>query len=477
MVEQRVPAPGDAPPAARTRPPARPLAELLRLTDAADRLGDAMPDGSARGGVVLGLVEGGGPAYGPDPNSSDFAGLEVELAGGSSGVSGHARKTASILAGRRGVVGGARKLWAADVATFLGPAYLGVGGADPPVRDAALPAVFSHSWVAFDGATAVPILRRLDAVIDRDDVIHVVGVNNGRDTPVPPTLAGAYNAIAVGVDTGASSGGGTTAEVDGRSKPDLVAPGGLTSWATPAVAGVAALARDLLLARSGDDAGNPPVEVVKAALMAAAAKPPGWANDPAAGRPLDPHLGAGRVDADGTFRVLESGPLPPGEPITTASGYAFATIGRGGPSAELGWELDLPVDAGPLSIVAVWNRRISSRRVRVRLAEDGPVEPRWLAVPRVADLDLVLSRYAPGGGGTGEVLASRSRIDNAEHVFLPTTPAGRYRVAVTRAEGQEPWDVAVAWRLRPAGEAAVEAAPEPEPQLEPPADAGATVSP
>ena len=30
---------------------------------------------------------------------------------------------------------------------------------------------------------------------------------------------------------------------------------------------------------------------------------------------------------------------------------------------------------------------------------------------------------------------------------------------MTRADGREPWDAAVAWRLRPAGDAAIETAP------------------
>ena len=453
--------PPQAPAPPVQRPPQRPLAELLRLTDAVERLGDAMPDGSAAGGVVLGLVEGGGAAYGPDPASSDFAGLEVELASGPAEPSAHAQKTASILAGRRGVVGAARKLIARDVSSWLGEAYLGVGSADPPVRDPEGPSVYSHSWVAFDGRSAIPILRRLDFAIDRDDVVHVVGVNNGADTAVPPTLAGSYNAIAVGVDTGNSSGGGTEHEEPGRSKPDLVAPGGLTSWATPAVAGVAALARDFLLARDGE---APPAEVVKAALMAAATKPPGWANDPAAGRPLDAHLGAGRVDADGTLRVLDGGPHPVNSPIQRAAGWSFV---EAPPAGELGlfWELELGNDLGPFSVVATWHRRVAARRVRVRLEKNGPVEPRWLTVPRLADLDLVLERLDAGGGVVEEVAASRSRVDNVEHLFLPATPAGRYRLRLEREEGDEPWDVAVAWRLRPAGEVAVEVAPEPEPEV------------
>ena len=459
-----------APPPAAERTPERPLAERLRLTDAAERLGDAMPDGSAAGGVVLGLVEGGGLAYGPDPASSDLAGLEVELAAGPSGRSAHAQKTASILAGRRGVVGAARKLVASDVATWLGPAYLGVGSPDPPARAPDGPSVYSHSWVAFDTRSSVPVLRRLDFAIDRDDVLHVVGVNNGRGTPVPPTLAGSYNAIAVGVDTGDSSGGGTVQEEPGRSKPDLVAPGGLTSWATPAVAGVAALGRDFLLARGG---GPPPAEVVKAALMAAAAKPPGWAHDPAAGRPLDDHLGAGRVDADATLRVLAGGPHPVRGPIRRAAGWSFAEAPAAG-APGLSWGLELPGDLGPLSVVATWHRRISARRVHVRLEEGGPVQRRWLTAPRLADLDLVLERL-DGDAEPVEVAASRSRVDNVEHLFLPATPAGRYRLRVERPGGEEPWDVAVAWRLRPAGEVAVEPAP-PEanlpPETEPAPEAG-----
>ena len=47
-----------------------------------------------------------------------------------------------------------------------------------------------------------------------------------------------------------------------------------------------------------------------------------------------------------------------------------------------------------------------------------------MTAPRLADFDLVLERLTGGGPGAGEVQASRSRIDNVEHLFLPETPAG-----------------------------------------------------
>lgn len=475
-VAERTPLPGGGGSGDAARAPrGASLAESLGLTAASRRLGQEMPDGSADGGVILGLVEGGGAAYAPDPNSSVFRGLEVELVGGPSEVSGHAQKTGSILAGRRGVVARARKLWSADVSTWAGPTYLALGSQNPPAVGRDLPSVWSHSWVGFDERGAVPMLRRLDFAIDRDDSLHIVGVNNGADSKVPPSLAGAYNAIAVGVDSGASSSGGTTGEDPGRSKPDLVAPGGLTSWATPAVAGVAALARDFLLRRDGTP---PPAEVVKAALLAGAEKPPGWRHEPEAGQPLDTRFGAGRVNADATFRVLEGGPLAPGETISSVAGHGFAVVPAGGVDTRLSWDLDLPVDAGAFSVVATWHRRIAARRVRVRLEQDGPEVVRWLTAPRHVDLNLQVVKLDAEGRFDHVLERSQSRIDNVEHVFLEALPAGRYRIQLSRAGGAEPWDAAVAWRLHPAGRGAPEEPPLPATPLpEPASEADAQAAP
>src|SRR5699024_10188492 len=111
--------------------------------------------------------------------------------------------------------------------------YLRVNSDQPPEDD--LPRVFNHSWIGSPPQGAELVLRRVDYQIDQRDVIMCVGVNNGRGSAVPPMLASAYNVIAVGAADGDSSGGFTTVEVAGRSKPDVVAPAGTTSVATPIV--------------------------------------------------------------------------------------------------------------------------------------------------------------------------------------------------------------------------------------------------
>ena len=100
--------------------------------------------------------------------------------------------------------------------------------------------LYTHSWIAPATAGYEDILRRIDYLADVRGVVMVVGVNNGAGNPVPPLLASAYNTISVGQWDGHSSGGYTTVEGAGRCKPEIVAPGGLTSFATPVVAAVVA---------------------------------------------------------------------------------------------------------------------------------------------------------------------------------------------------------------------------------------------
>src|SRR5204862_3877198 len=100
---------------------------------------------------------------------------------------------------------------------------------------------------------------------------------NGGSVQSPST---AYNGISVGAFGGSSSVGPT---LNGRCKPDLTAPEGLTSFSTPQVAGAAAI---LLQAAARGDGGSgsttdlSDIRMVKALLLNAAQKPAAWTNSP-----------------------------------------------------------------------------------------------------------------------------------------------------------------------------------------------------
>ena len=95
---------------------------------------------------------------------------------------------------------------------------------------------------------------------------------------------------------------------DGRSKPDLTAPGSETSYSTAEVSGAAAI---LLQAASRGDGGAgtatsaSDIRTLKALLLNGATKPTGWTHTDTA--PLNPQYGAGVVNVDQSWLELKSG--------------------------------------------------------------------------------------------------------------------------------------------------------------------------
>jgi len=131
----------------------------------------------------------------------------------------------------------------------------------------------NHSWIGTSGNVTIDtqILNRLDYAIARDDFLAVVGLNNGSGGAQPNLLAQGYNSISVGLSNGGHSRGTTTINGAGRTKPDIVVPAGVTSYATPTVGSAAALLIEV--ARSNGALANAQKSfVLKSLLMAGASK-------------------------------------------------------------------------------------------------------------------------------------------------------------------------------------------------------------
>lgn len=415
--------------------PARPtpsLAQLIGLEQLRERLGDAIPTGK---GILAGHVEGSTGDYLPDLKTPEFAALKVVTQSGPSKVNGHAHATARLIYGSSGLAPGIPAVHFFSTEDFLGARVLRVGGPQAPT--ASTIRLFSHSWIGPAGRYADHVLRRIDGLIDDEDVVMAVGVDNGANKPVPAMLASSYNAIAVGQIDGKSSGGFTTSEGAGRCKPDLVAPGSLTSFATPVVAAMAARLLEVADARPDmDDVRKAPL--IKAVLLAGAQKPPGW--KPLEGRPLDDHLGAGLVRIDRSYDILVAGRQGPGA-VTPAGGWDFRSMRPADRAAVYVFELTQPV--AELSIVVAWNRRILGT---VGDAHRGLYY--WLDMPRLANMDLALVRVDEKGGAV--VASSVSKVDNVEHIHVANLPPGQYRFGVKRSDTQdESWSFAIAWRAGP----------------------------
>lgn len=268
-----------------------------------------------------------------------------------------------------------------------------------------------------------------DRYADSYKILFVNGVNNG-NTTTPPSPATMYNGIAVGLMDGGGSTGPTP--LDGRSKPDMVAPSSATSYATPYVAGAAAL---LIQAGNREDGGVGTASAatdprtLKAFLLNGATKPSGWVRQ--GSEPLDRNLGAGILNMDISHQLLSGGKhaptvsgnytsgaahLPPtgiSGNVTSLTGWNFRTIQNFRivtyKDAVDHYFFDLPASQSGAfngTCTLVWNRQA------------------WQA--DINNLDLFLYN-----ANTNELVASStSGVDNVEHIYFPNLPAGRYTLQV-----------------------------------------------
>ena len=124
--------------------------------------------------------------------------------------------------------------------------------------------------------------------------------NSGQVFPA----ATCYNGIGVGAYQGSSSFGPTT---DGRSKPDITAPAGVTSFSTPFVAGSVTVL--IQAAVRGDGGANTNAasdnRTVKALILNGAVKPADWTNGVTT--PLDARYGAGVLNVFNAWNQLKGG--------------------------------------------------------------------------------------------------------------------------------------------------------------------------
>jgi hypothetical protein len=278
------------------------------------------------------------------------------------------------------------------------------------------------------------------------------------------------NGIGVGA-FGGSSGSGPT--VDGRSQPDLVAPGSMSSYATPLVSGAAAI---LVQAGNQGLGGASPAAIeaavdartIKTLLLTGAMKPGGWTHSETA--PLDTRYGAGVLNVYASYIVLTGGMRLASVPTThTASlGGDHHAVNAGNLHGATGWNLkqiqnqlsgttdavdhyvlDLPNHHGmAFTATLTWYRPISQSVVMG--AEN-------YTLTGLHNLDL----YLYDALTNTRIAASTSSVDNVEHLSLLMLPAGRYDLQVLKHGGgsESPeWvslreTYAIAWRASLLGDA------------------------
>jgi hypothetical protein len=421
----------------------------VRLTA---RLQGLVPDGQS---IVMGQVEVdlASGVYLPDVTNPIFSGVNFQIEDGSGQVSNHATDVGRLLYGHDltltpGIT--QVKLFRAD---FYGGGFL-LSPQELNWLDPAGPVnigvdVLNNSWVL---NTAMPILstqllRRTDWLADAYDIVVVAGTPNDPTAPIPELISSMYNGITVGVSSGVCSHGPTVfQETDGvtagRCKPDIVAPLPVVSGATALISSYAALLLDEVHERTalGETSFAKAVKpvVIKSILQTGANKLPGWAKgDPTTTAddevaPLDWQQGAGQVDIDHSEMILATGCQPPG--WINWIGWTYEEAIAPGDTRLYYFVLNEDT-AKRFAATLNWHRKIMSTGLAYTIDYAG--------LP-----NLQLEFYTFANGALTLLQASRSPIDNLQHINLPTLSNGFYVLRVINA-GDLAADYALSWGCLP----------------------------
>lgn len=417
-------------------------------TKAKERWGLNMPMGR---GIPVGQVEAsfkGG--YLANTAHKDLPGTGFIPESGKSETSAHATTVARFAFGPDSAGQGVRAVHGYDANDWLTTGFLKTGTTDPPKDDHDV-RVFNHSWVSPGHATAWRVLRRVDYLVESQDVIVVVGVNN-KPGPIPAMLASAYNVISVGVASGLNSDGLTRMETEGRAKPELVAPGNKTSWSCGVVTGCAAALlevadRKIKEDEQGRNKDAARSEVIKALLLAGAYKPANWSAPE--GEPLDRKLGAGLVDLDRSLVMLEAGHVEADTETNQRYGWSFAPVGS---ARQRTYTFNLDQAQGDTTIALTWNRQVKGGIREAENQRTGQRQNVWDTRYFMPNLELALFRIDEQGNET-QLAASTSQVDNVELIHLRSIKPGQYALRVGRIQDdvEDAWDYAVAWRIEAPG--------------------------
>lgn len=356
--------------------------DLIGYATLQSRLGDHTPTGAGIGATQVEGDEGGIAPLGkylPDRADPEFAGKTINDRSGFGQASLHATLVGKYFYGRTSSIApGIDPVDSFDADHWIGPGMLRTLSPAPP--DTETRRVQNHSWIGElpTEADTAEALRRLDLLIDRDGVVVCVGVNNfnprnPRTRDMPPLLASAYNALAVGLSNGNASFGPTLIDSPGRVKPDLVAAANpmLTSYTTPVAASAAALLLEVMEQEGAlsflpaEARRTAEALLTKALLMGGADKAalPDWRRGFAApatdGRvPLDYRYGAGMLNIDMSHRILTAGrrEASTGQRLPTV-GWNVEDIVAGRTRAYL-FQVPPGMAAPELSILVTWNREV-----------------------------------------------------------------------------------------------------------------------
>jgi len=310
------------------------------------------------------------------------------------------------------------------------------------VIGAAFPASINDAVVnqSFDtGSVSNSVQEQIDSIFDnyatRFNTLFISGAGDGGPISPPSTC---YNGIAVACCDGGSSYGPTPD--NGRSKPDLTAPGSgavippgqaATSYSTPYVSGSATVL--LQAALRGDGGSNPTaaadMRTLKALLLNGAVKPIGWTNSSSA--PLHAVYGAGIVNVFNSYEEMAGSKHPWIVSNSVVSGALHPPAGATGTiGTNSGWDFD--------SLTSVSNpARDSVTHYYFNLSNAIYTATATLVWNRQYHTNNInhLALFLYNAANSNLVMESTSMVDNVQHIYLPRLSPGRYDLQVWKAGG------------------------------------------
>ncbi len=444
-------------------------------------LGSALPTGA---GVKVTQVEASSGM--PDVKSSEFTGKTFTAKSPSLITAGHATSVGTLFYGNSGsVASGITAIDCYDASDWLGWGFLSSRTYTPLASSSR---VANHSWIANATiSSSINYLSRLDWVINRDEYINVVGMNNGSTSNVP-LLGSSFNAIAVGLSSGAAARNSypltttpTTPYASGsRTRPDLVAPASATSYATPLVSAAAALLvqeghqggatlsrdpavisttrRQATLASGLPDPSDTDLivynaersEVVKAALMAGASRtspnltnsvtPQGYQVNTANG--LNNIYGAGELNIYNSYHVIAAGEQNSREDYLAGNGEIKALgfdydpyFGGAQGSNRMASYIFKTLSTGEMSASLVWNLNVT-----------GETASGFKTSATLYHLGLYLYDVT---AGNLLVASSDSSEDNTQNFWTSLDNNQTYQLVVKAdlAQADFLWDYGLAWDI------------------------------
>ncbi len=383
------------------------------------------------GNGILESYEG----YTPNPSSSEFSGKTLtDVSNLGQNPSDHGTWVGRNLYGNASSISpGITNVSVYETNNFLNSGWY---SGTPSIESNPLQ---NHSWVNWFQNSNAP--RRMDYAVNRDGFLPIVGIYNSdfgdqsRPSDIPDTYGSIYNGISVGVSDGTHLYGATTYDGAGRTKPEIVAPGGIpglnpatqyTSFATPIVTAAAAF----LIDAAGSNAAAKDQLSLKAILLAGADKSisANWDQTPT--RPIDDVYGAGELDIFQSYFIQQGGQQIAGSTIGT-HGWNLSNLGTNSSETYV-----INISSGfrlrKLSVLATWNRKVTK--------QGSFFNPSFN--PSLPDMNLVLT----DDSDNSNVHSSDSAVDNIEHIWRDLgseLEAGSYTLTVATSLAT---DYAIAWR-------------------------------